>query len=267
VAIKKGNALANKIFGTANGDVLFGFAGNDALYGGLGDDVLYGGTGNDVLYGASGKDNGYGGSGDDRLFGAGDNDVLFGDAGKDGLFGGAGADLIYGGSGNDSVIGGGGGDMIYGGTGVDILVSAPYVGPSDAVVHDFLFGGTGTDTIILSTGTWAEGGTNVDRFSFDAVLNAGADRFTAGVVADYEPGKDYIVLTRFPDLTSVNDIVQINAFVPDPTRTGVIIYGFDTGLGNYTGPIIGAALLYYNNELIGAVSDHGRAPDSVSIVL
>lgn len=34
MAIKKGNALANKIFGTASGGIISGLGGNDTLYGG-----------------------------------------------------------------------------------------------------------------------------------------------------------------------------------------------------------------------------------------
>lgn len=99
-----GNALDNKITGTADGDTIRGFGGDDALHGLDGNDQLFGGSGNDALSG---------GSGADTLAGEGDNDRIGAGDGNDSLSGGAGADTLEGGDGADTMAGGAGGDMFF----------------------------------------------------------------------------------------------------------------------------------------------------------
>lgn len=96
-----GNALDNRLVGTAGTDILYGDAGNDSIQGLDGDDWLYG---------EDGKDNLNGGAGDDWLYGGGGNDTLVGGSGNDRIWGGAPADLIEGGIGNDRMSGGAGAD-------------------------------------------------------------------------------------------------------------------------------------------------------------
>lgn len=84
-AIGTGNALANKLYGTAFVNTLNGMDGDDYLYGLDGGDTLNGGNGVDRIYGGSGNDFINGGAG---------NDQLFGGSGDDDLTGGTGADLF-----------------------------------------------------------------------------------------------------------------------------------------------------------------------------
>lgn len=114
-----GNALDNKIVGSAGADTIYGLDGadsiqaqdgNDIVYGGNDDDVIRGEGGNDTLYGDAGNDKLYGGDGDDVIVGGADNDVLEGGAGADVLTGGAGADTF-----------------IFRGTDIDASGSAPDV--------------------------------------------------------------------------------------------------------------------------------------------
>ena len=51
MAIKKGTAGADTIFGMGSADQLFGLAGNDHLYGRAGNDLLDGGRGLDWIDG------------------------------------------------------------------------------------------------------------------------------------------------------------------------------------------------------------------------
>ncbi|OWK32467.1 right-handed parallel beta-helix repeat-containing protein [Sphingomonas mucosissima] len=98
-----GNALDNRLVGTAGGDKLFGGAGNDSMQGLEGDDWLYGdagkdslngGAGNDMLYGGTGADTLIGGEGNDRIWGGADADIIEGGAGNDRMSGGPGADTF-----------------------------------------------------------------------------------------------------------------------------------------------------------------------------
>lgn len=97
----RGNALDNRVAGTAGGDILYGGAGNDSVQGMDGDDALYG---------EDGKDNLHGGAGNDLIYGGAGGDTLIGGEGRDRIWGGAQADTIEGGVGNDVVNGGAGAD-------------------------------------------------------------------------------------------------------------------------------------------------------------
>lgn len=97
----RGNALDNRLVGSAGGDKLYGGDGNDSIQGLEGDDKLYGDTG---------KDNLNGGAGNDALYGGGGGDTLVGGEGDDHIWGGADADIIEGGVGNDRMSGGLGAD-------------------------------------------------------------------------------------------------------------------------------------------------------------
>lgn len=97
----RGNALDNRMIGTAGGDKLYGGAGNDSIQGLDGDDWLYG---------EAGKDNLNGGAGNDMLYGGAGADTLIGGEGNDRIWGGADADIIEGGAGNDRMSGGPGAD-------------------------------------------------------------------------------------------------------------------------------------------------------------
>lgn len=97
----QGNAIDNRLVGTA---------GTDRLHGGAGDDSLQGLDGDDWLYGDDGKDNLHGGAGNDMLYGGNGADTLVGGEGNDRIWGGIHADLIEGGVGNDRMSGGAGAD-------------------------------------------------------------------------------------------------------------------------------------------------------------
>lgn len=99
--IGRGNALDNRLAGTA---------GSDVLYGGKGNDSVQGMDGNDTLYGEDGKDNLHGGAGNDLIYGGSGGDTLIGGEGNDRIWGGAQVDVIEGGAGNDVMSGGACGD-------------------------------------------------------------------------------------------------------------------------------------------------------------
>jgi Ca2+-binding RTX toxin-like protein len=56
MAIFRGTAAADRIFGGAEADQILGLEGNDRLYGMAGNDVIYGGPGDDVMIGGAGDD-------------------------------------------------------------------------------------------------------------------------------------------------------------------------------------------------------------------
>lgn len=98
-----GNALDNRIVGSAGVDHIYGMGGddliqgldgNDFLFGGAGDDDLRADAGNDTIYGGDGNDTILGGDGDDLIFGDNGNDIIEGGAGRDIMTGGAGADIF-----------------------------------------------------------------------------------------------------------------------------------------------------------------------------
>ena len=153
----KGNALANKIIGSAQNDILHGGSGNDTLNGNAGADKLFGEAGDDILNGGNDNDSLNGGAGADKLFGDAGNDSLNGGDGNDTLSGGVGDDKLLGGAGDDSLIGGSGNDTLSGDKGNDILDG----GAGDDSIsggdgkdslngdngNDKLFGGKGNDSL------------------------------------------------------------------------------------------------------------------------
>ncbi|OWJ56629.1 calcium-binding protein [Inquilinus limosus] len=70
-----GNALDNRITGSAGGNQLYGLAGNDVLSGGAGNDKLFGADGIDYLYGGAGNDELVGGVGTDLMDGGKGDDI------------------------------------------------------------------------------------------------------------------------------------------------------------------------------------------------
>lgn len=97
-----GNALDNRILGSAGADEISGGGGRDSIQGLAGDDILRG---------ESGKNNLHGGSGDDLLYAGDDGDTLNGGDDADRLWGGPEKDMLEGGAGNDVLVGGRGGDL------------------------------------------------------------------------------------------------------------------------------------------------------------
>ena len=153
------------------------------------------------------------------IYGNDKADYIYATNGADVIHGGAGNDYIYGRDGNDILRGGTGNDVLYGGEGNDLL-------DGDAG-NDTLYGGNGNDTFRFYGG---EGG---------------------GMVADYEEGKDKILVysdslasyaaAGFSDLTfsvgtgivtvknginkeiAVNDKIFYNNFVYDSKKTFMTI--------------------------------------------
>lgn len=117
-----GNAIANRLAGSAGNNVLSGNQGADTLIGNAGNDSLFGGDGNDRLLGGFGFDRLFGGTGNDFLDGGFGGDRLEAGAGNDTLAGGAGNDVLFGGLGNDRLVGGLGKDQLTGGMGADQFV-------------------------------------------------------------------------------------------------------------------------------------------------
>jgi Ca2+-binding RTX toxin-like protein len=196
LAIQKGTAANNSIYGTANADTQYGYGGNDyiegrggndKIYGGDGLDRLLGGDGSDYLYGENGNDSIsggnqkdwlYGGAGNDTLDAGTGNDTVNGGAGNDRVLGGDGIDMIQGGDGNDSISGGNGNDTIHGGNGNDTVYSdlgldKLFGDAGDDILQgngkddDFLYGGTGRDTLYVKENDFADGGADNDTFIAD----------------------------------------------------------------------------------------------------
>jgi len=157
-----GDAANNVIYGGASNETILGEAGNDVLYGGAGRDTILGGVGNDVLVGEEGDDALLGEAGNDYIDGGAGNDYIEGGAGDDGLLGGSGIDVLLGGDGNDYIAGGAGNDVLIGGLGTDSLV----------------------------------GGMGSDRFGFDTNAPFNAATIGNDILADFNPGEDFIVLDR-----------------------------------------------------------------------
>jgi Ca2+-binding RTX toxin-like protein len=184
-----GTSAADRIEGSANGDIEYGQAGNDYLRGQAGDDCLYGmdgadtmigDEGLDLLVGGNGNDKGFGGAGNDKLYGNAGKDTLQGDAGNDRISGGASDDKLYGGAGNDKLYGASGNDLLNGGAGNDYL--------SGGLGRDHLIGGSGSDTIVAGRngGNRINGGSGADKIRVrnhhKDVVECGAGRDT--VTAD-----------------------------------------------------------------------------------
>ncbi|MGL4395925.1 MAG: beta strand repeat-containing protein [Hyphomicrobium sp.] len=153
-----GNALTNKIIGTAAGNTLNGLGGNDNIDGGGGNDTIDGGTGADAMFGGAGNDTFVvdnagdtvsGGSGADTvrssvsftlaadtenlvliganaINGTGNAavNVITGNDAANTLDGGAGADAMDGGGGDDTFIVDDAGDTATGGSGIDLVRSS-----------------------------------------------------------------------------------------------------------------------------------------------
>lgn len=295
----------DSLFGGTGNDRLSAESGNDKLFGDSGNDRLYGGSGNDQLNGGTGADTMEGGTGNDIYFVDNIGDIVkdlnvvgggvdtvratisyvmavnienlqlegnalnaTGNGFSNVIAGNAKNNIIDGGAGNDSIAGGGGSDIIYGGTGRDVITTNIY-NQATGAGKDFVYGGAGEDVIFATSGDWLEGGSSGDNFIFSAGRNAGVTKFTVGIVYDYNLAQDVISIANYEDLISTDDIVLIAGYVPDKRVTDYtpIIYGFDTGLGDYHGPIVAATFLYYDNQLIAAVSQNGSAPSTVAIVL
>lgn len=205
MATLRGNANANRIYGTTEGDRIvlfdgddFGFgaegndnilggAGNDVLFGFINDDLLRGEAGNDTLVGGTGDDVSFGGDGDDQIIDAADRNYLAGQGGNDLLVtagtdaGGAQA-VLSGGDGNDQLEGGIGAELHWGGDGDDII--------NGRAGLDFLYGGRGVDRIDAGIGTGAVfGGAGGDFFFVrgDVLANGAVDRI---VFFDFQVGLD-----------------------------------------------------------------------------
>ncbi|MDF8334788.1 beta strand repeat-containing protein [Novosphingobium cyanobacteriorum] len=169
-----GNALANKLTGTAGNDIIDGKAGVDTMVGGLGDDryvvddnsdriIERAGEGFDTVsatvayvLGANlenlqiaGRDaiDGTGNADANIITGNSAANVIDGRAGDDQLFGGAGADILIGGDGNDILTGGLGRDTMRGGLGDDTYV----VDVTGEVLIES--SGAGFDTVLASADT------------------------------------------------------------------------------------------------------------------
>lgn len=162
-----GNALDNRIVGTAGTDAMWGEGGNDAMQG-MG--------GNDYLDGGAGDDNLNGGDGDDMLIGGLGNDVLIG---------GSGMDTLSGGDGNDTVEGGVGNDVLSGGAGADMFLFRPEtLGDYDTITD---FSGKAGDRLGLSLIDANANTAANDAFKFIGAAafskSAGELRFEKGVDA------------------------------------------------------------------------------------
>jgi Ca2+-binding RTX toxin-like protein len=153
-ALAHGNALGNRITGTADDDFLDGVGGNDTILSGAGNDIIWAGEGDDSVDGGDGNDWILGdaryGSTNQTLTG---NDILQGGNGNDHIDGGNGNDTLYGGEGNDTLIAGAGDNTLYGGNGDDTYyVHATYYDDFATTPHMDLvkeIGTTGIDTMIL----------------------------------------------------------------------------------------------------------------------
>src|SRR5450830_1586280 len=97
-----GNALDNKISGSAGNDRLDGGAGNDSLWGFDGNNTLLGGADNDYLEAGGTTDLLDGGTGNDTLFGGEGDATLFGGTGDDIVVARGMEGLVDGGAGNDT---------------------------------------------------------------------------------------------------------------------------------------------------------------------
>ena len=200
----RGNDLANRITGGANGDFLIGLQGNDTLYGLAGADVLNGGSGFDFLDGGTGADVMIGGSdndiyvvdhiGDLLIEGVGggsdtiwlylanfvlpnevENITYFGTV-QATLSGNSSANQIFGGSGSDTILGLNGNDRLFGFAGNDVL--------DGGLGNDRLVGGFGNDMLT--------GGAGSDIFQFDLALHSS----NVDTITDFTTGEDILQLSR-----------------------------------------------------------------------
>ncbi|MCX7374503.1 MAG: hypothetical protein NTW56_19070 [Alphaproteobacteria bacterium] len=257
----------------AAGDSITGTAGVDELTGNAGHDTMSGADGNDVLNGSAGNDSLMGGVGADTLDGGADNDILVGGNDADALIGGTGDDTASYTGGisvsnivavstdtNPLVVGVQAGWSINAGAeGTDTLNTIEIVDGAEA--GKFLLVGNGGfatiaaaiaaaadgDTIIVASGTYAEGSVTVNK----AVTILGANAGTAGtgsrptestlsgtfVVAADGVTIDGMRITGATNAItgagsrSVHDNLTIrNNLIENTTGSG-ILFGFGTGGG------------------------------------
>ena len=102
--------------------------------------------------------------------------------GADTLLGDLFADEIDGGEGSDQINGYGGDDLLQGGEGSDSLAGSEG--------SDTLEGGAGDDTVIGGADDWLSGNEGHDTFAIGDWI----DPAHPATIADYEPGKDHLVL-------------------------------------------------------------------------
>lgn len=194
-----GNALDNRLYGTADANVLYGGAGNDWLKGYGGADTLYGGTGNDTYIVEDSVDviveaanegvdtvnatvsidltntanvenvtltslanlNATGNALDNQLMGGAGNNVLAGGAGNDTLAGYLGDDVLDGGAGNDLLYGNEGGNDTY-------VFGRGY--GQDTILNEWSANTTEVDTVRLLPGLLASD-VSLSREGDDMVLS------------------------------------------------------------------------------------------------
>ena len=179
MAIIKGTANNDYLFGTDLNDFIYGGAGNDTIDGGAGNDKLAGEDGNDTFLGGAGADTMSGGAGIDtvdysnsqgavnvslragtgsggdaqgdtlggieNLIGSNNafGDTLTGDSGNNVIDGRYGNDFLFGSDGNDTLIGGLGDDTLSGGADADMFVFGTFgwaQGVGNDVITDFRVG-------------------------------------------------------------------------------------------------------------------------------
>jgi Ca2+-binding RTX toxin-like protein len=203
-----GDGAANRIDGTAEGDLIRGFEGSDTIRGNAGSDLIEAGDGNDDVES---------GWGDDRLYGEGGHDVLAD------LYGGN--DSLYGGEGNDRLIAQRSSFaapstvLLDGGNGDDTLRVEPF---NEVPYREFLdditvLGGEGNDYIYVYSARTAviDAGSGADtvlinqlQTAFTITLGAGVDTLELSgsrgpgggvVVTDMETGDagDRLIIDNF----------------------------------------------------------------------
>ena len=197
-----GSSAADTIYGGGGDDIICGGGGNDTVFGGDGHDRIEGNSGADNLHGDEGRDTLFGNDGDDRLYGGRKDDKLIGGDGTDRLWGEAGADELHGGANRDFMYGGNNSDLLWGGTGGDVMRG------QDG--DDVMFGQSGRDRMFTGAGSdrlW--GGEGKDRLTAEG----GSNQLFGG---------------------GNNDTALDMDFTTDSGDGGA---GFDTGWGEYEGPV------------------------------
>jgi Ca2+-binding RTX toxin-like protein len=223
-----GNALDNRIDGTAGVNILDGGAGDDRLVADAGDDTLIGGEGDDLLIGELGADSMAGGAGDDIyvIDDVGDAVVELADGGIDRVMAsldwtldpevewlslagtedldGTGNDLdnrIDGNVGDNQLDGAAGEDRLYGDAGADTLIGG--------AGNDKLFGQSGADTLVGGDGEDSlDGGRGADSMAGGAGNDTyRVDHADDAVLEDALGGHDRVVASI--DWTLGDDLEQL----------------------------------------------------------
>lgn len=244
-----GDAQSNNLSGDKGDDLIRGREGNDFLFGGEGADNLRGDEGDDFLQGDKGNDFIDGGTGIDwvcygdkslsvdarksgvkldlslgnatdlwgdqdklqnieHVIGSQFNDDLTGDNGNNCLIGGDGNDILKGNEGDDWLIGDNGNDTLIGGRGAD-----------------WLDGGMGIDYLV--------GGEGGDFFVFSNLVEISGN-YSPAVIADFEPGIDFIVMTPI-DANTLVEGNQSFTFTDGPGAVGTIWFSNGTLYGDTDG--------------------------------